>query len=275
MKKYTCTILTVSAIMLLLVCMAQATVTTVPTGIEKYLQAPKVTGSYDFTSMINGNMAPVITLDDWVCPDGLPITDVHWWGSYWVTPSNGVPTPYSDSRPNAGPGVEGFLVGIFPNLAVGDAGNPNGFAVPDVENALWLGQFDGSCGETYVFTDVKNTKITEDVYCYGVNLADATNILEGGTSFDQEQGQTYWLGIAALMDDSCREWGWHEACSITGAYAVQATVTDTENIGWYIPCGGHDMAFELTTVPEPGSLVALGVGISGLMGLVLRKRRSE
>jgi len=272
--RYTCAILVVFAALLLLALAAQAQVG-VPSDVVKYSQAPKTTSSFDFTSMQNGDLNPMITMDDWVCPDGRPITDVEWWGSYWVTPSNGVPTPYSAWRPDGATGVDGFTIGIFPNLAVGDLGNPNGFAIPDLNNALWLGDFEGNAGETFAFSDQKNVKITETVYSYGVNLADATDIVVGGTSFQQVEGQTYWLLIAANMSDATRQWGWHEANSITGAYAVQATLTDTEEIGWYIPCGGHDMAFQLTTVPEPGSLMALGVGLASLMGLISRRRRSE
>jgi len=33
------------------------------------------------------------------------------------------------------------------------------------------------------------------------------------------------------------------------------------------------MAFELTTIPEPGSLLALGSGLAGLLGMAWRRRK--
>ncbi|MGB9619250.1 MAG: PEP-CTERM sorting domain-containing protein [Armatimonadota bacterium] len=34
-----------------------------------------------------------------------------------------------------------------------------------------------------------------------------------------------------------------------------------------------DLAFEISTVPEPGSMVALSTGLAGLVGFILRRRR--
>jgi hypothetical protein len=77
--------------------------------------------------------------------------------------------------------------------------------------------------------------------------------------------------IHARLDDQNRQWGWHEGDGHWGAYATQTVQGGVA--GWYTPCGGHDMAFEITTVPEPGSMLAVATGLIGLLGCVGRTRR--
>lgn len=231
----------------------------------KYVQDPDTCDGSDFASMYDpiAETGIFIMFDDWVCPDGMPITDIHWWGSYWQTP--GIPVCYSDTLQNAAPGgVNGFTIAIFGNITAEDS--PLGFAMPDFDNEpLYEEYFQGACNETYQFTLQKNSVITEDVFSYDVFLS---------TPFEQEEGVTYWLAIAADKDPTFTEWGWHEADGHWGAYAVQGTFPGDDDPTIYIPCGGHDMAFALTTVPEPGSLMLLGLGIGGIFGMISKKRRS-
>jgi hypothetical protein len=104
--------------------------------------------------------------------------------------------------------------------------------------------------------------LVEDVYQYYVNL-------NPNDWFHQEKDKVYWLSIQAILPTSAKQWGWHEANGHWIDYSVQKW-GESE---WYLACSGHDMAFELTSVPEPASLFALGAGLLSLGGMVLRGRR--
>jgi len=247
-----------------------------PVSIVKYSQPPIEDGGYDFASyvpMVESTLGTgFVMFDDWICPDGQPVTDIHWWGSYWAPPTSG-PLLYSDFRQNADPiQLEGFEIVIYSDIPADDPDNPYGFSIPNLDDELYAEAFDGNANETFAFTDVKATDgngdptIWEDVYKYGVNLT---------TPFEQTEGSIYWLAILAIGEDSGVQWGWHNSDTHVADYAVQATFSG-EGLGdFYLPCGGVDMAFELTTVPEPGSLLALGMGFSGLAGMIIRKRRAR
>lgn len=246
---------------LILVVLAQCAGVARVVDDTKYIQPPKMDMGYDFSSEFKTGF---IMADDWLCADGNPVTDIHWWGSYW-TPMSSSYTIYSDARPNAqSGGIEGFGIGIFSDVAANDPDNILGFSHPGELLASYL--LEGNCNETFYGTSVKQQGITEDVYEYSVNLLD-TDL----GAFDQEQGKIYWLSIMAYLPDESRQWGWHESNIHWNDYAVQATGLDITD--WYIPCGGHDMSFELTSVPEPGSFMALGSGLIGLIGFGVRRRK--
>lgn len=237
---------------------------------EKYSQDPKMEGGFSFASMFQTNWT-AITADDWVCADGLDITGIRWWGSYWAPPSPGNYVPYSSWQSNASPGVVQFNIGIFENEA---AGGTLPFDHPGpTKLAEWVFSA-GSFSETKVQT--VSDPVATDIYEYYVTLTDADPGQNSPAGFQQEQGKKYWLAIAAAMPpaDTDRQWGWREAMGRHGSYAVQSIpLVSTEMLPWYIPCGGHDMAFELSVVPEPGSFATLAVGLVGLTGVIKRRKR--
>ena len=150
-------------------------------------------------------------------------------------------------------------------------GNTLGFSHPGA--LLVTYQFSGSANEQFYGKAVKQTnpEIFENVYEYSVDL---TGTQHG--PFAQEKGKIYWLMIVAnLGQDTSKQWGWHEADGPrNNDYAVQGVwSSQIENWSWYIPCGGREMAFALTVIPEPASLFALGAGLTCLAGFVIRKRR--
>jgi len=234
----------------------------------KYIQHPKMDVGFDFSSE---QKTMFVMADDWLCPDGLPITDIHWWGSYWIPPVAGGPyTIYSDMLPNAANGgISQFVIRIFDDVAANDPGNTLGFSHPGALLATY--QFSGDANEQFYGKVVKQAspEIFENVYEYSVDL---TNTQPG--PFVQEKGKIYWLMVVATMDDRAKQWGWHEAIEHRNDYAVQGVWSSQgENWSWYIPCGGRDMSFALTVIPEPASLFALGAGVTCLAGFVIRKRR--
>lgn len=240
----------------------------------KYVQHPNHDISFDYASHILNGVG-FLMADDWTCSDGLPITDIHWWGSYWVPPTTG-PISYSDWRPSAPPGgITKFTIAIFSNVPANDPNNTLGFAHPgNLNYPLWIGEYTGGWNETFAFSIDKGNGVYENVYKYSVFLKDGYNPLTKSPSpptFNQSKDTTYWLAIWAELPAD-KQWGWHEACGHYGNYAVQTEISGTAE-DWFIPCGGRDMAFEFTAVPEPSSVLVLSIGAASLFGLTVIKRK--
>ncbi len=224
-------------------------------------QAPHTGTSYSFASEYKDPWL-MNTFDDFICPTEQMI-GLRWWGSYWTPPVINTFTNYSGAQPDAQPGgVISFSVSIYPNT-------PPTATVPFDHPQSGYQQSWGmpmtSVTETEAFTVTNMYGVTHKVYEYNATLGpmDPSRPLTPGTK--------YWLGISADFRVSDRQWGWHEAGVHYGAYAVQSVMGDYYT--WHVPCGGHDMAFELTTVPEPSSLAACALGLIGLTGSAFRLRR--
>lgn len=221
----------------------------------KWTQAPDMNRGMTFSSELK---VPSIVADDWECRDGLPVTDIHWWGSYWMTP--GGYTHYCDSLLPAAPGVLGFNISIWTDVPA-VPGQPFGFSHPGDIVKTYLVQ--GNSNEAFF----ANTAGGRPVYYYSL-------VLPREEWFLQEQGKVYWLSIQAnLGDDRERQWGWHESREHWNDGAVQ----NFKGSGWFVLENNiykSDMSFELTTIPEPGGLLAFGTGMIGLAGVLIRRRRA-
>lgn len=232
-----------------------------------------------------------VVMDDWLCPDGRPITDIHWWGSYFNGGGDNCFCECPDPPENP---VRAFHISIHEDI-------PARCWIPSHPGNLlanYVIPFDRA-GETYFGTDAQG----HDVYKYNIWLPE---------EFEQEQGRIYWLGIVAILaDDTClfgQVWGWHTAVqphnlddsvSIfnynyeTGGYWLwlpnKFLVTDdvqewNDGIDTANFFGGEcdckppcwdfislDMAFELTTVPEPMTACMAVLSLAGLVGLARRR----
>ncbi len=93
-----------------------------------------------------------------------------------------------------------------------------------------------------------------------------------------EEGQSYFLSIYAGYDapGGNPNWGWHEAIDQWGDDAVQLIDWDPGPVWEPIERDEQslDMAFELTQIPEPGTIALLGLGLLGL-GAKLRRRKQS
>ena len=207
-----------------------------------------------------------IVADDWKCPDGLPVTDIHWWGSYigWT----GIEPP---------PGLLGFWFGFYTDVPAGvDQQVPwshPGEKLRDFVNYFTNGDlFENHFAMVY---DQSGQQIIESKFQY-------TKILPEALWFPQEKDTIYWLAIAAIMQgNSPFLWGWE-----TSDPSIHNL--DDAVFGIPLPTGGGlfwqklqypngqsiDMAFELTTVPIPGAVWLLSSGLIGIIGIGRRFRKS-
>jgi hypothetical protein len=185
------------------------------------------------------------------------VTDFHWWGSY---PAGGQG------------GVRAF--GIFIFADVPEAALPSH---PDPANQPW------GAGPLFVGTDVSEVFYAEadnDIYQYNYVISDPADW------FYQEQGKVYWLVIMAAVTDDNTQWGWHTAAPPFPEGGLDTTVilrnfdfggdnaTYTDWAAIYRGSERVQMAFELSTIPEPGTVALLGSGVLILVGLLRRRRMS-
>ncbi|MBL7215676.1 MAG: hypothetical protein ISS71_08370 [Phycisphaerae bacterium] len=256
--------------------------TTVNKGIyTKWSQPPVVIDPNNDPPLIQGwdehssyNM-PVVA-DDWECSDDRPVTDIHWWGSFFkiIDPATGQTEPWTQPTPPTLPNR--FHIGIWIDVP-DDPSDPNDYSHPDVlvwenycDNFVWnfagydqdpraglpheLPQEPGSDTQLeacFQFTQL----LSQDEWFYQKPMDDGTP-------------RVYWLSIAPIWDTSTEpewEWGWKsrphffndDAVSIqmaspwwppivnntqwvTGIPIQWPPHPDPEGVTW-------DMAFELTT----------------------------
>jgi hypothetical protein len=238
----------------------------------KWIQEPDLCTGLDVQSQWNplnqdpddGTYNPdVIKADDWIC-NGLPIADIHWWGSY----GNNERTP-----------VTGFHILIYDN-------NPGGAGIdddlPGTVQQHWFVDF-ANANEAYYDDDqIPTTQNPPDdfehVYFYSWYLPEL---------FPQVQGTKYWLSIVAetpQVEGSVPMWGWHTGfqpaglattSAVTGKVMAYSDRGEGNPAEWEPMTDPHyyDLAFALTTVPEPATCAVIGLGALGLAALRRRKQR--
>lgn len=233
-------------------------------AIIKWSQQPSMDpmNGYSFSSE---TQVPSGVADDFFCEKGLPIIGITWWGSYWDTMYQGqshYPYKNSDSWgdpvPNPPGIVSRFIVTFWQDV-------PAGQGVPPWSHPGTLMYAEtipiASVQET-VYGTINRESVTETVFQYDAALP---------VHFVQEAGQIYWLSIQAVdPGGDPLQWGWHESIDHWNDNAVQMGFSPT---GWWDLLPGEDMAFELKAVPIPASLLLLGSGLIGLVGLKRRLRR--
>jgi len=207
--------------------------------------------SWSFGLPPNGPQAA----DDWLCRDNLPVTDFHWWGSYI-----GKLDPVPLVKPAA------FWFGIYTDIPV-----QPGIDYSRPGQLIW----------SYVATNYIETFVGWDVdvpdpaapphdatFQYNVYLPQSDWFYQPGSN------NILWLSIVAVFPagGQIQEWGWK-----TRPHYFQDDAVRSYTGGWspiYGPDGlSWDLSFELSTIPEPSSLLVFASGAVGLIGLKLRKRR--
>lgn len=230
-----------------------------PVDIFKWIQAPDMEEGFDLESQWDptDSEPDVIKADDWMCPDGRPVTDIHWWGSYLCD------DPYQP---------EGFAILIYADYY----DDEKSFYRPGALLEDYYAPF-GDVNETLFGVDLEG----ETVYEYSLYLPE-------DDWFYQQQHNYYWISIVAVTPDIGDPpiWGWHTGIEpedpfgdLDLSWAVTGKVDQTGGMP-NIPEGNpaewewmnYNMAFAFTTIPEPGTLALLGTAVAGLLAI---RRRSK
>jgi len=230
--------------------------------VIKWVQPPDLDNGWNVptwgTYIPRGMPIPMIVVaDDWKCPDGLPITDIHWWGGYEV-------------------GQVGGLVAF--ELSIHEDVPENECCPSHPGDLLWSALVSVGEGEHEVREEFFGFNYGGDVLHYSYYFPE-------GDNFAQEKDKIYWLNVVGLRapDDNETIWGWHTAIrpgvdngldAAVGIYDYDFVRGEYERWGALYDQGCRvQMAFAFSTIPEPTSLALLGTAGMLLVGMHRRRKR--
>ncbi len=213
---------------------------------------------------------PNIVADDWKCSQTGPVTDVHIWFS--VEGEDGSLAATTE----AFDAFEGLHLSIHKDIPDPDGDGPE-FSMPG--ELLW---------ERDV-TDVTIPEVPgqglqgwanppEEVWRPGDHvLFMQANMIDIEDPFIQREGEIYWLDVGVKMREGYDgpKIGWKTSLEQWNDDAVYIGLDGNWNELWeFGEVGGRslDMAFVITGIPEPSSLVL--VLIAGLIGVALCRRQT-
>lgn len=286
-------LLLVSICVLLTICAPASADWTPGTPNTKWVQMPDTTplGMDVYNSVIPNIVPPVgvgkYLADDFLCTTPGPITDVHIWGSWLndILPVNsaGLPDPtavaFKLSIHADVPGVPGATPS-HPGPALWETIIPPGSykavtwtQVPDGE-----GFFNPNTGQLIRPAD-------KVIWQYNFNIPPAAAFFQQGTTANPI---VYWLDVLAQPTDDRALFGWKtrdpnpqnpggghfndDAVWGDGVFAIGGSPTGWQELRYPSshPLAGQsiDLAFALTTIPEPATL-----GLLGTAALILLNRR--
>lgn len=219
-------------------------------AIYKWSQLP------DMTPMgrdINAT-SPNILADDWLCENGLNITDIHWWGSYlgWQVNTPPEQLVINVQHPDS--------FNFSQHLDI-----PAGGQYPYSQPGAQINGASAAAGQytwNYYGSIQTGAATWEHVFQYNFILPQ---------EWSQKQGMVYWLDISAVYNAGTQlPWGWHTSATQWNDSAVKNVVGG----GWEPITYPErtDLAFELSTVPEPGAMMLFGLGVFSWFMRKLRKR---
>jgi len=232
-----------------------------------------------------------VAADDFVS-DGRPILTLRWWGSYFDPAF--LPVVDEDSGSLVPTVEDGFLISFFSDVPDPNPDDPDTFSMP--------GTLLGSYVAPVLAVRITDTGLVgwdeHEIFQYEVNLQDThldhASDIATPIAFEEQQGTIYWVAITAenghrLVEDwnfedtgdpvlESHYWGWHTSPEAFNDVATMGTLDMPGNVWDYgswnpiQPAHGElDLAFELLTVPEPGTAALGGMGLLGLMALGRRR----
>ena len=218
----------------------------------KWYQPPDLTD----TGIDIYNVCPKILADDFLCTSPIPITDVHFWGS-WKDDEVGQ--------------ILSIILSIHSNVP---AGVDSDYSHPG--ELLWADQFGPEEFEVVgpidsPWEDWLNTN-TGEYLPDNHNLAWQINIPKVHEPFFQEgtpdRPIIYWLDICVFVEGG--EWGWKTS---TEQWMDDAVWSDSPGGPWYPlkhPETGKSLDLAFVITPEPGTISLL---VLGGVAVLLRRRR--
>lgn len=241
----------------------------------KWSQLPDMTANgYDFSSE---TLVPSLVADDFLCDDIRPITDIHWWGSYYTSqpydmnsdhhtdPSFAVGT--APVMPNV---VSGFVITFYSDIPAGIDPNMPYSHPGQVLCSSFVGMSQVATNLQGVIDRNSDGIIGNDgdeaVWQYNVLL---------DNPFEQIPGTIYWISIQAVNNiGNSIQWGWHESFEHWNDTAVQQGPAALWGLPYSVDWANlevKDMAFELS-IPEPATMALLGGGLA-IMGFSRKRGR--
>lgn len=160
--------------------------------------------------------------DDFILDTDATIHQVTWWGAYWDTPP---------------PTSETFRIRLY-GIDVGD-GLPG--------NLLF---------ESTVFNPLRQATGLR-VVGGGVSLTEYVFEVNLGTPISLNLSTPYWLEIAQFGDPNSR-FEWELSSVDPNGFAFQYP----SGAQWQLTSSTKDLAFRLSTIPEPGTLVLIILGFN-------------
>ena len=242
MRKY----VVVSVVTLLLSLTAYAGVVGAPAQSVEWLQGPSTNLQSDLSSEQKAH--PIVT-DDWLSTGSQSITRIVWTRS---DPTPGDEHDYlADSRPA---GTTGLVLNISRDATEIPSASLSGSE--DAQQSYRADSFNTAVYGT--------TQCESDVAQYSVDIP-------RDHGFDQGSYTVSSLSIEVALQNPSEQWEWDESVD----RCVDATIRNLNNPLYALndDLYSNNMGFGLSTVPEPGSLATLAVGVLGTAGWVVRFRR--
>jgi len=243
-------------------------------GPTKWLQRPDESpNGLDVRAHLAGIGGSLFLADDFLCTSSGPITDIHFWGS-WL--NDHLPAPKEDGPP-ADPGNVQFSLSIHQDVPVG----PNNlFSRPG--DTLWSAAFQrGKFAvqpwkeqvQEHFYDPMKGEVLGTDTVIWQYGFA-----IPQDKPFVQEKGNIYWLRISAMPEDDSAVLGWKTSTDHWNDDAAYGVMPGIGPITWselrYPQASSidpqlwgrsMDLAFALTTVPEPAGALLLAAACGCLM----------
>lgn len=199
--------------------------------------------------------------DDWLCTETGPVSDIH----FWYSVAQDAPTR-----------IDTVTAIIYNDVPANSLPNPVPYSHPGEE--LWRRTFDASqAGSVLYGTGTQGFADPQQSNFIGWGANDhhqfkQINIVDIQNPFEQQQGTIYWLGLYVNWTGTQSPAGWKTSLEHFQDDAVYRTLQGSwaELIS---PAGvSLDMAFVITTIPEPATLLLLLFGTCATA--MMSRRRS-
>jgi hypothetical protein len=269
-------------------------------GTDMHSWGEDIPSDVDWHSIMQSPTIPPnwVIADDFQDPFNTPVATVRWWGSYVGPTFNNLPG--APPMPIFGPGSEdGYVISFFKDIPADPTGVGSPFSHPGELLGTYVLPLEKVWIEETPYIGWDQHRIFEyKANLMDGHLDHAISGISDQMGFHQRPHEIYWISIVAevghkpvLVTDAAGNphwevqltgktamptpenpeghyWGWHTSPKHFNDIATMGHLfmpgNQWEYIGWN-PIQPrhdlHDMAFELYTVPEPASVVLIGLAL--------------